>query len=384
MTTIIKVTDRAKLKPRRDPYWHKVAQGCFIGYRKMTTDSSGAWSARMMIDGKQHYQTLGEFSDLKDHQCFDAATKAAQLWFGHMGAGGQNEVLTVLDACEKYIEHLRRSKGEKSAYESQNRINRLIKGQRIAKLELGKIRPADITQWRADTDGMVCTRGPGKGAARSPSAINRDATALRSALNYAHAEGYCTSDFAWKSKLKVKNEDKRREVYLDRGQRKKLLDACDADLSLLVKAMTLLPVRPGALAELTVANYDKRQQVLTIAKDKVGAGRKLHLPDATAAFFADQCKNKLPGAYIFTNRDGRIWTNQTWGRLFRIAATSAGLSAEVTLYSLRHAVFTDLVVAGADLMTIAQLGGTSVLMLQKNYSHLTRDHARSALAKLAL
>jgi site-specific recombinase XerD len=251
-------------------------------------------------------------------------------------------------------------------------------------LELSKIKPADITQWRADTDAMICIRGPGKGKARSPSAINRDATALRSALNYAHAEGYCTSDLAWRSKLKAKVEDKRREVYLDRGQRKNLLEACDADLVLLVKAMTLLPVRPGALAALTVANYDKRQKVLTIAKDKVGAGRKLYLPDATAAFFADQCRDKLPAAHIFTNREGREWTNQTWGRLFRIAATKAGLPAEVTLYSLRHAVFTDLVVAGADLMTIAQLGGTSVLMLQKNYSHLTRDHARSSLAALAL
>lgn len=384
MANIIKVTDRAKLKPRRDPYWHKLAQGCFIGYRKMTTESNGTWSARMMIDGKQQYKTLGEFTELKDHQCFDAAAKEAQLWFTHMGAGGQNEAITVYGACEKYIAYLERTKGEKVAYEAQNRINRLVKDQRIGKKELSKIRPADFTQWRADTDPMICTRGPGKGKARSPSAINRDATVLRSALNYAHAEGYCATDLAWKAKLKAKNEDKRREVYLDREQRKKLLEACDPDLVLLVKAMTLLPVRPGALAALTVGNYDKRQKVLTIAVDKVGSGRKLYLPDATAVFFAEQCKDKLPAAHIFTNRDGRMWTCQTWGRLFRIAATTAGLPAGVTLYLLRHAVFTDLVVAGADLMTIAQLGGTSVLMLQKNYSHLTQDHARSALAALAI
>jgi integrase len=384
MPNLIKVTDRAKLKPRREPYWHKLAQGCFVGFRKMTADSGGTWSARMLIDGKQNFNSLGDFSPLEAHQCFDAASKEAQIWFKHMGAGGRSEVLTVMGACEKYIEHLRSTKGEKSMYETQNRINRLIKGQRIAKVELNKLKPTDITQWRTDTDSMICARGGSKGNARSPSAINRDSTALRSALNFAHAEGYCTSDFAWKVKLKAKNEDKRREVYLDREQRKKLIAACDPELALLVKAMTLLPVRPGALALLNVANYDKRQKVLTIGHDKVGAGRKLYLPDDTAAFFADQCKNKLPGALIFSNCEGRTWINQTWGRLFRIAAKSAGLPVDVSLYSLRHAVFTDLVKAGADLMTIAQLGGTSVLMLQKNYSHLTQDHARSALATLAL
>jgi hypothetical protein len=35
-------------------------------------------------------------------------------------------------------------------------------------------------------------------------------------------------------------------------------------------------------------------------------------------------------------------------------------------------------------MTVAQLAGTSLLMIEKNYGHLLREHAKAALGKLAL
>jgi len=35
-------------------------------------------------------------------------------------------------------------------------------------------------------------------------------------------------------------------------------------------------------------------------------------------------------------------------------------------------------------MTVAAVSGTSILMIQKHYGHLRADHARQALAALAL
>jgi integrase len=146
----------------------------------------------------------------------------------------------------------------------------------------------------------------------------------------------------------------------------------------------MLPLRPGALAALTVGNFDKRLGVLTIGKDKAGGDRKISLPDGTAAFFASHCKDKLPGAFILTNSVGSPWDKDVWGYQFDKAAKVAELPPKATTYSIRHSTITDLIHAGVDSLTVAQLAGTSVAMIEKHYGHLTRDHARSALAALAL
>jgi integrase len=151
-----------------------------------------------------------------------------------------------------------------------------------------------------------------------------------------------------------------------------------------LRGLALVPLRPGAMAALTAGNFDKRLGVLTVGKDKAGGDRKLHLPDSTAKFFAAQCKDKLPGAPIFANSAGRPWGRDTWGYQFGQAAQRAGMPEKATTYSVRHSVITDLIHAGVDSLTVAQLAGTSVAMIEKHYGHLTRDHARGALAALAL
>ena len=54
------------------------------------------------------------------------------------------------------------------------------------------------------------------------------------------------------------------------------------------------------------------------------------------------------------------------------------------MYTLRHSTITDLIQAGLDTLTVAQIAGTSVRMIELYYGHLTREHAKTALATLAL
>ena len=60
MSNITKVSDRAKLKARREPYWAKISKGCFVGFRKMTAGASGTWVARNLDEasGKQQFKAL--------------------------------------------------------------------------------------------------------------------------------------------------------------------------------------------------------------------------------------------------------------------------------------------------------------------------------------
>ena len=54
------------------------------------------------------------------------------------------------------------------------------------------------------------------------------------------------------------------------------------------------------------------------------------------------------------------------------------------LYSLRHAAITDLVRDGLDLLSVATLAGTGIVMVQKRYGHMAGEHAAAALEGLAL
>ena len=71
-----------------------------------------------------------------------------------------------------------------------------------------------------------------------------------------------------------------------------------------------------------------------------------------------------------------------WKYPIKEAVKAAGLPAATTAYTLRHSVITDLIRARLPILTVAQLSGTSVAMIEKHYGHLVRDDAEEALATL--
>lgn len=49
----------------------------------------------------------------------DAATKAAQAWFEHLGRGGIAADATVAEACARYVTHLRTHKTDRAANDAE-------------------------------------------------------------------------------------------------------------------------------------------------------------------------------------------------------------------------------------------------------------------------
>jgi integrase len=386
MPNFSKVIDRQKLKPRRDPYWIKISSGCYLGFRKMKSNSSGSWTARFFDSNtqKQAYKALGDLSEHQDHLRYDIALKEAQKWFTHLGKGGSSTETTINDACHRYLDHLKTNKGDKSYREALNRFNRYIfNSKNLCSLELSKLTPLIVENWRKTVAETPNLSGQNKGEKRSPSSINRDITSFRAALNMAFKDGLVTSDFSWRSKLNpIKNADKKRDFYLDSTQRKLLAEKAPEDLRNLILGLSFIPLRPGALADLKVSNFNKKINILTIGKDKSGQDRKIALPDSTAIFFGKLCENKLPQAHIFLKSDGFCWNKDSWKYPVKKSAKLAELPNEITLYSIRHSVITDLIHKGLDILTVAQISGTSVRMIEKHYGHLTVEHAKKALAQL--
>lgn len=391
-TTICTVAARDKLKVRREPYWSRITSGCQLGYRKMSASTPGTWIAkrREQETGHRDKRSLGDFADLPASQRYDAAKKAAEEWFAHLGRGGTAEAVTVKTACTNYVQHVRDMRGDRPANDLDMRFKRWVYQDALARVELGKLTKPKMETWRKSLAKTPVVVNRDKRAEpltrpRTASSVNRDISALRAALNYAHDAGQATSDMAWRVALRpAKNADGRRDVYLDQEERKSLVYKAPADLALLLRGLSLVPLRPGALAALTTGNFDKRLGVLTIGKDKAGKDRRIKLPAATSAFFAEQAKNKLPTAPLFAQTGGKAWNKDDWKRPIKEAAAGAKLPPNTTAYALRHSVITDLVTGGLDLLTVAQLSGTSVVMIERHYGHLRADHAAAALASLAI
>jgi len=404
------VEARANLKPRREPYWDKISKGNYLGFRKMTATSEGSWSARAMDEatGKEVYRALGDFDDLAKSKRFDAASAAAREWFEHLGKGGSAASTTVREACDRYVAHLRASKpkAELTPYALARRTakgkttgdvvpaaedaatrfkNYVLNDPKLAATDVAKLTPSMLDAWRKRLQAEPTRSGGNRGELRTASTLNRDMGCFRAALNLALLDGLATSDAAWNVKLRpLKDADKRRELYLDKDQRRKLIDAAPADLALFLKGLSLLPLRPGALAALTVGSFDKRLSVLSIGKDKAGHVRSLKLPKDTAKFFDAATKDKLPAAPLLARADGKAWDKDAWKGPVKAAVEAAKLPEGTTAYTLRHSTITDLVHGGLDLLTVGQISGTSVRMIEKNYGHLRGNVASAALAKLAL
>lgn len=380
-----KVGDRDKLKANREPHWQRLRAGCFLGFRPSKRGGKGTWIARAYDEdaGKYRVKSLGDFGTLPGNEMFAAAKREAEKLTELVEAGGQirAKIETVADACKEYA---------KTRPEAEHRFRRYVYEDTIAKLKLDKLRRRHVAEWRNRLEAQPALVSRSKEGSpvhrmRAASTVNRDMAVLRAALAKVLSPGAPNSEAAWQEALKSSsNANGRRTLYLDRSERRKLLEKSTVEASPFIRALCLLPLRPGALAALMAGDFDKRTAELTIGKDKTGKPRRIQLPREAAKLLADEAKNKLPGAVLLMRANGKAWDKNSWKVPIAAAAAAAGLPVDTTAYTLRHSTITDLVSAGLPLLTIAQISGTSAEMIERHYGHLNSDAAMTALDKLSL
>ncbi len=380
-----KVGGRERLKVQREPHWQRLRAGCFLGFRPSKCGGKGTWIARVYDEdaGKYRVKSLGDFGALQGNEIFAAAKKEAERLAELVEAGGEirAKIETVADACREYA---------KTRPEAEQRFKRYVYDDPIATVKLSKLRRRHVADWRARLESqpaLVSRRKEGEAVhrERAASTVNRDMVVLRAALGKVLSPGAPNSEAAWQEGLKaIPNANGRRTLYLDLGQRRKLVENTEVEAKPFVRALCLLPLRPGALAALTAGDFDKRTAELTVGKDKTGKARRIKLPPVATKLLSAQAKDKLPSAPLFMRSNGKPWDRNSWKVPIASAVATAGLPAEATAYTLRHSTITDLVSDGLPLLTIAQISGTSAEMIERHYGHLTRNAAVDALSKLAL
>ena len=385
MFDLSKVRERECLPPRREPYWQRLRPGCFVGYRPSLRGGLGTWIARTYDGDARSYKlkALGGFGGAQSRERFVVAKQAAEAFSNLVEGGGfvERQLDTVRDACEHYA-------GANA--EIQARFRRHVYGDVIAGVKLTKLRRAQLRTWRERLDAkpvLLTQRASDRQLTRRRAAatVNRDMAMLRAALYRVLSPGLPNTEAAWQEALKpIGNANRQRTVYLDREQRQTLLESIDLEAEPFVRTLCMLPLRPGAVAGLRVADFDSRTSELTIGKDKSGRARRLLLPASVSRSFKAQTMERAGHAPLFSRANGKAWDKDSWKRPISRAATQANLPAGTTAYALRHSTITDLINGGLPVLTVAQISDTSAEMIERHYGHLSRDIAVQALEGLVL
>jgi integrase len=375
-------TGRDRLETRREPYWRKLTQGRYLGLRK--SDSGGTWIARYRTeDRKQRYRSLGEFSE---RFTYDQAVSAALAWFKSLDEGVTGRTIdggepTVEMACREYVADLDREDRKPTAHEVDMRFRRTVYGDKkysphpIASIKLSKIRAAHVKEWRS---GLL-------EAGASKASANRNTAALKAALNLAVKARLVSMEKAreWSEVKRLKDAGKRRDLFLDLHQRRRLRDACEGSVRNLVEAAMLTGCRAGELTKALRSAFDDRTRTFTVKTGKTGR-RSIPLSPDALALLRRLSQYKMPNAPLFTRDDGKPWGHSDWDELVREAAKKAGLPKGVCLYTLRHSFITQTLMEGLSTLEVSKMVGTSLAMIEQHYGHLVTDTARERLAKVQL
>ena len=378
-TKIDSKTARDALKPRREPYWHKIKTGLHVGYRKPLA-GEGTWIARRTEGTAKTYHALGQFFDTigdeRKKTAFDQAGNAAKAWSGDTDAGIEVHDTTVEEACKAYVKRQRSERGDANADDAEGRFRRLVYGTDFGRIRLAKLTTVKVRAWR---DAQLPEdRSDDEALRKSKDSINRNLATLKAALNMALADRLVATDAGWKTVTAFEKVGRRRELFLSRDQRDKLLEACGPDLRELVQGLILTALRPGELAAANAGDFDKAQGTLNIRKSKTVL-RIVPLSTAAVKFFGELTRERIGAHPLVADAFGARWDKDKWKKPFKAAAKAAELPPDAVLYSLRHAAISELLIGGMEIHTVAKIAGTSSDMIDKHYGHLCTARTRRQL-----
>ncbi len=368
---ITTTTGRAELAPRREPYWHQLRKGGYVGLRKFREGET--WLVRWRnADGKQEYKPIGDLADYDGREQFDQASKQANEWLdGKSRPDAPKGRPTVKDAVDHYEEYLSAEKGPRAVKDAKMRTNAYIL-PKLKDVYLDELTTARLNKWK---NAFVPKDGDEETLRRARDTANRHLNTLKAILNKAWQDGIVASDSAWRrvkrfSKTKGKRGE---EEALSPEQTTRLLDNAPERFEDLVRGLLLAGLRPGIEIEhLRREQYTVRKTprgeiaALEVRESKTGP-RVVYLSKEGRTFFNELTKDKHPKAYLFT-RDGKDpWREKEASRIMQDVRITAKLPADTVLYSLRHTYITRALENGANMKLIADNCGTSIRMLEQHY-----------------
>jgi integrase len=319
-------------------------RGLSIGYRS----TSGAWSARIFARGELHYRDLGSEAELSYADALDKAEQEYRRLRGDAPIG-----YDVLAALEDYARTKTANlpKPETAlVWDDLRVLAKHISGELLGR-PLEELKTGDLERWRDSLPVKPATR-------------RRVYNVLAAALSNAYRLHGSGDPAAWRrvKRIEIPKAKRSRLFIPNEAELASLIEKCEADFALLVKAATLTGMRYGEIAALEVRDFDPEDGVLALRVSKTGE-RNVLLSSAAVAFFKEHAKGKTPRARIFTTAAGEPWQASMQHRRMRAATKIRAF----VFYSLRHYALSKQLAAGIPSALVAKNAGTSEEMLRQHY-----------------
>lgn len=274
---------------------------------------------------------------------------------------------------EDFVEHLRVERGLSantlSAYRSD--LNQFREYMARAERDSWSVPPAFVRQFMNELVQREY----------EPSSQARKLAALKSLYRYLLSAGVVTSDpTAGLDGARVK---KRLPQTLSRAQVERLLQEAASGRApdnlrdrAMLEALYATGMRVSELAALDLADVDRAQETITLARDGSGErrvplrGRALAAVEDYLAAGRARLKPSADEPALFLNHRGARLTRQGFWLIVKTYARRAGIKAHITPHTLRHSFAEHRLRADGNVRQVQQLLGHASLATTQIYAEL--------------
>jgi integrase len=377
------------LKARGKPYWQTIGKGLHLGYRKGKTTST--WVVRRYI-GEQQYE-VEAFASADDKE--DAnGVEILDYWQAQDHARGLRQRssrsadgFTVKDAINLYLEYL---DGKPSARDTKNRLYAYampVFGDRpVASIEVDEFRSwhRNISKQGARTrtrpgspQNYRKTGGDPEAARKRQVSANRCRSLLFTALNLAWSTDKIRCERVWMKVKPFRGVDIPRQQYLEVAEAQRLLNACDPDFRILVRASLETGARFQELARLRVSDFNRNSGTLHVRQSKSHKDRHIVLTEEGQEFFSNLAAGRARSDLLL----GRAWKPNDQSTPWKHALNRARLP-HMPFHCLRHTWASLSVMAGVPLMVVAKnLGHRDTRMVEAHYGHISPSYVADEIRR---
>lgn len=214
---------------------------------------------------------------------------------------------------------------------------------------------------------------------RTVATVNHYLKFLKAVFNRAIRQGRLTYNPV--AAVKLYRENNARNRCLSPEEEARLLNSLPSRLRPLVTVALHTGMRRGELRTLRWEDVDFETRSFRIKQDKAGDGRWVTMNSAAReALLSIKRGQKILSPYVFCSPEGKFLHN--FERYWRPALRAANIP-DFRFHDLRHTFASRLAMAGVDLYTVQRAGGWKTQVMVQRYAHLSPDHMRAAVERLA-
>jgi len=322
------------------------------------------WYIRYRINGRLHREKVGPSK--REAELVLAKRKAA-IREGRFFDVCKADRVSFRELAERYAkEHAAHHKAESTNASDHYRRALLVKefGERTLKeIDAGVVNTF-LTRLREE--------------GRSPATVNRIRALLSHIFTKGIHWGLCSMNPV--RLVKALREDNRRVRYLMPDEVARLLAECPGWLRPIVLTAVHTGMRKEELLSLTWEQVNPRERTIHLTRTKNGRTRTLPMSDELWRAFS-ALPRRLHSPYVFTREDGSRYVKENIRNAFEKALGRARIE-DFHFHDLRHTFASNLVMTGADLLTVKELLGHRTMDMTVRYSHLAPSHTRGAVMAL--